>query len=95
MGRMALTVYLSQGIVFPLLFFGYGFGQMARIGAAGALAYGSLIFVAELALSVWWMKRFRFGPTEWLWRTFTYLELQPIRLRPADSTGTGAGGWAA
>ena len=38
-----------------------------------------MIFAAEIVLCNWWMKRFRFGPLEWLWRTLTYMKLQPMR----------------
>ena len=38
---------------------------------------GEWIVVA--ALSVWWLRRFRFGPLEWLWRVLTYGRLQPMR----------------
>ena len=33
------------------------------------------------------MRRFRFGPAEWLWRTFTYGNLQPMRMRPRAADG--------
>ena len=33
----------------------------------------------NLAFSVWWLARFRFGPAEWLWRTLTYGQAQPMR----------------
>jgi uncharacterized protein len=29
---------------------------------------------------MWWMRRFRFGPMEWLWRSLTYMKLQPMRV---------------
>ena len=33
----------------------------------------------QLMLSSWWLRRFRFGPVEWAWRSFTYRKLQPFR----------------
>ncbi|MFB3061688.1 MAG: DUF418 domain-containing protein, partial [Candidatus Binatia bacterium] len=42
-----------------------------------------LIFTLQIMLSGWWLKHFRFGPAEWLWRTLTYGKLQPMRLRRA------------
>jgi uncharacterized protein len=36
------------------------------------------IFVAQVAVSSWWLRRYRFGPAEWVWRTLTYGKLQPI-----------------
>ena len=31
-----------------------------------------------------WLKYFRFGPAEWLWRSLTYWRIQPMRLSPAE-----------
>jgi len=87
MGRTALTVYLAQSIIFTTLFYGYGFGQSGRVGPAGIFGYAALIYATQLAICVWWMKWFRFGPAEWLWRTLTYLELQPMRLQRSETAG--------
>jgi uncharacterized protein len=58
-----------------------GLGQIRpAYGFAAALA----AFGAEVALSTWWLRCFRFGPAEWLWRSLTYGRLQPMR-RPATS----------
>jgi len=38
-----------------------------------------LIYSGQVALSHWWLARFRFGPVEWLWRSLTYGRLQPTR----------------
>jgi uncharacterized protein len=32
-----------------------------------------------VAIADWWLKRFRFGPAEWLWRCLTYWKLQTFR----------------
>lgn len=79
-GRMALTHYLSHSLVFTLLFYGYGFGLYGRLGLAAATALALLLYAASLALSPWWLARYRMGPVEWLWRTLTYGRLQPFRI---------------
>jgi uncharacterized protein len=78
-GRMAFTNYLMQSLVFGFIFFGYGLGQFGRLGAAQALAIGVAIYIAQMLLSAWWLRRFRFGPVEWLWRTLMYGKAQPLR----------------
>lgn len=81
-GTMALSNYLMQTIICTFLFYSFGpglglFGQLERhelyyvVGA---------IWLAELAWSVIWLRSFRFGPFEWLWRSLTYWERQPMRL---------------
>jgi len=78
LGRMAFTNYVLQSLVFGFVFFGYGLGQFGRWGAAAALALGVAVYVAQLALSKWWLGRYRFGPLEWLWRSLMYGVRQPM-----------------
>ena len=78
-GRLALTVYLTQTLIFTTLFYGYGFGQAFRLGPAAVTVWTVLIFAVQVVACHWWSKRFRFGPVEWLWRSLTYLKWQPLR----------------
>jgi uncharacterized protein len=43
-----------------------------------------LIWAIQIPLSVLWLRRYRFGPVEWLWRTLTYREVQPMRVESSD-----------
>ena len=78
-GRMAITNYLLQTVVCTLLFYGYGFALYGKIGVATGILLTVLIYSIQILISVWWMKRFRFGPVEWLWRTLTYGQRQPMK----------------
>lgn len=78
-GRMAFTNYIAQSLIFGWIFFGYGLGQFGRLGAAPVLALGIVVYAAQMAISAWWLRRYRFGPLEWLWRTLMYGTLQPMR----------------
>ncbi len=78
-GRMALTNYLMQTVVALALFYGVGLGIGPRFGLVGVLASGVLIFLAQIAMSRWWLARFHFGPVEWLWRNLTYGHRQPMQ----------------
>lgn len=71
-GRMALTTYLTQSIVCTTLFYSYGFQLTGRVGYTGMFTITVLLFAVQMAVSVWWLKRYRFGPVEWLWRALTY-----------------------
>jgi uncharacterized protein len=79
-GRLALSNYLFQTLVCTTIFYSYGLGFYGKVGPAAGLALTVLIFVTQIMLSVWWIRRFRFGPAEWLWRTLTYGKLQPVRV---------------
>jgi len=78
-GRMALTNYLSQTAICYLLFFGFGFALMGRVGATACLAISVVIFVLQAAASRWWLAHYNFGPMEWLWRWWTYSGRPPLR----------------
>jgi uncharacterized protein len=76
-GRMALTNYMLQVAVLDALASGYGL-QLKLRPAAYVLA-AVLLFSAEAAFSTAWLRRYRFGPLEWLWRMMTYARPQPLR----------------
>lgn len=78
-GRMALTNYLMQTIVCVTIFYGYGFGQFGRFGAVWATLIGLAIFAVQIVISSFWLRAFRFGPMEWLWRRLTYRQPLPLR----------------
>jgi len=71
-GRTALTNYLLQTVLCTTIFYGHGLGLFGRVGCAGQLAIVAGVWVIELVLSLWWLRRFDFGPVEWLWRCATY-----------------------
>lgn len=71
-GRMALTNYIGQSVFGIIIFYGIGFGIGATTGLVWVewIAFG--VFVCEVILSQLWLRRFRFGPLEWIWRCLTY-----------------------
>ncbi len=82
-GRMALTNYLVQTIVCTTLFYGYGFGLFNRLTRIEQLAVVVGIWLFQTVFSFVWMRSFRFGPFEWIWRTVSYLRWQPMLRRDA------------
>jgi uncharacterized protein len=80
LGRMALTNYLTQSVVFGIVFYGYGFGQFGKMSVASATLLGVATYLAQALISAAWLRRFRFGPVEWIWRVATYGSWQPMRV---------------
>lgn len=78
-GRMGLTTYLMQTFFGVLLFFGIGFGLLGEIGVLASVAIALVIFAGQIYFSKWWLARYRYGFFEWLWRSATYLKIQPFR----------------
>ena len=83
-GRMALTNYLLQSLVWTWLFYGHGLGLWGELARWTHPLVVLAFFAMQIAFSHWWMGRFRFGPAEWLWRSLTYLKLQPMRQEAAS-----------
>ncbi len=78
-GRMAFTCYLLETVLATLVFYHYGlglFGSLSRAQTAGVVV---AIYACVVALSVVWLRHFRYGPMEWVWRSLTYLKAQPMR----------------
>ena len=72
-GRMPLSNYLLQTALATFVFYGWGLGFWNSAGPAAEVALAVFLFVAvQLPLSHVWLKRFRYGPLEYLWRRFTY-----------------------
>lgn len=78
-GRMGLTTYLMQTLFGFILFFGVGFNLLDTIGASACFFIGISIFGFQIIFANWWLSKFYYGPVEWLWRSLTYLKVQPFK----------------
>jgi uncharacterized protein len=83
-GRMALTNYLMTSIVCTTIFYGYGFDLFATLHRPMLYLVVLAIWTVQLLISPIWLRIFRYGPFEWLWRSLTYWKLQPILARPSS-----------
>lgn len=72
-GRMSLSNYVFQAIVGVVLFYGFGFGLFKYLGSVWSLIAGIGFFVFQVAISSYWLKRYYYGPLEWLWRALTFM----------------------
>jgi uncharacterized protein len=79
-GQTALTVYLTQTLIGTFLLYGHGLGWIGRIGTATAMLLAVCIFGLQMAIAALWLRRFRYGPIEWAWRSATFGRLAPLRL---------------
>lgn len=83
-GRMALTNYLMQTVVCSMFFYGWGLGNWG-MGRATQLVFALALCALQIVLSRIWLRRFRYGPLEWLWRAVTYMKLPEMRIDRAPS----------
>ncbi len=79
-GRTALTSYLTQSVVLGFLFYGYGLGMFGRTTITTATLLAIILYLAQIMLARAWLSRFRFGPVEWAWRSFTYGKRMRLRV---------------
>jgi uncharacterized protein len=78
-GRMAFTNYLMHSVILTTVFYGYGLGLYADVPRAWQMAFVVAVIGFQLWFSPIWLKVYRFGPAEWLWRSLTYWRRQPMR----------------
>jgi uncharacterized protein len=78
-GRMALTNYIMHSVICAFVFTGIGFALFGRLQRYELYYVVISIWIFQLIASPIWLKYFRFGPLEWLWRTLTYKKAQPFR----------------
>jgi uncharacterized protein len=77
-GRMALSNYLLQSIICTTIFYSYGFALYGKIRQSLCIVIAIIINAVLMLVSWLWLKWFRFGPFEWVWRSVTYLQIQPL-----------------
>lgn len=80
-GRMALTNYVVQGVFIGLVLYGFhgGLGLAGQIEPKVVLPLCLVFYALQMVVSHWWLRRYRFGPLEWLWRALTYGEPPAMR----------------
>ena len=77
-GRTALSNYVFQSIIGTWIFYGFGLGQIGSMTNRWAILIAIGIIIGQMYLSKWWLKKYRYGPLEWLWRSLNYRKRQPM-----------------
>jgi uncharacterized protein len=77
-GQMAFTNYLMQSIICGTLFYGYGFGLYGKLERFQYYEVVALLWMFQIVFSHVWLRYFQFGPFEWIWRSLTYMQKQPL-----------------
>ena len=84
-GRMALTNYIMQSVICAFIFLGVGLGLFGYFERYQLYFIVVAICLFQLLISKPWLDRYRFGPLEWIWRSLTYMEKQPMVRQPGAS----------
>lgn len=78
-GKLALTCYLTQTLLGLGLFYGVGLGLVGQTPPWLNWLIALGFFVLQIIVGNWWLKRFQYGPIEWLWRSATFLKWYPLK----------------
>jgi len=78
-GQMAFTNYLMQSIICTLIFHGYGLSYYNKLQFHELYYVVGAVWIFQIIFSVMWLRYFKFGPFEWLWRSLTYWKKQPMK----------------
>jgi uncharacterized protein len=79
LGTMALTNYLLISAFCVLLLYGIGFGKLGIISMHTMWISAFVWLIIEIVFSTYWLKQFRYGPMEWIWRQLTYRKKIQLR----------------
>ncbi|MCI7461377.1 MAG: DUF418 domain-containing protein [Parabacteroides merdae] len=75
--RMGLTNYIAQSVIGVFIFSGFGL-DWSHLGVFLSVLVCLAYTGVQIVFSHYWLKKFRYGPMEWLWRTGTYMKWQPL-----------------
>ena len=85
-GRMSLTGYLGESILLAAIFCGWGFGLFGELTLTQASMVALGVWVALEIFAKQWLRWFAYGPFEWVLRSWSNLEIAPLRkLQKSDS----------
>ena len=85
-GRMALTRYLTETLIGIGLFYGVGLGWAGKVGPTMFPLITFIVVILQVAACEWWLRHFRYGPVEWVWRSLTYGHSQAMAIPRHAST---------
>jgi uncharacterized protein len=78
-GRMSLTGYLGESILLAAIFCGWGFGLFGVLSLTQALLVALGVWIALELFAKLWLRRFAYGPFEWLLRSWSNLKTATFR----------------
>ncbi|QZT37665.1 DUF418 domain-containing protein [Halosquirtibacter xylanolyticus] len=74
-GRMSLTNYISQSILGVFIYYPMGLGLYNKVGATISVVIALIVFVSQCLFSWWWLRRYKQGPIEYVWKKLTWIRI--------------------
>ena len=85
-GRMSISHYLVQSIIFTSISYGYGLGYYGDISYTTGFIFVFIFYTIQVIVSHWWLSKYQYGPIEYIWRWVTYGE-KPKLSRKIERAG--------
>jgi uncharacterized protein len=79
MGKMTLTNYMTQNLIGMLVFSGFGLGIFNSKPLWFYTLLALIVYALQVVFSIWWLKRYNYGPIEWVWRQLSYRKRLPLK----------------
>jgi len=79
LGKMTLTNYLLVSAIMIIILYGIGFGKLGELSMHEIWIAAVVWLTIEILFSSYWLKYFRYGPVEWIWRQLTYGKRLPLK----------------
>ena len=77
-GKMAFSNYIMHSLIGNFVFLGAGLNYGGQVGPVYYTLFAIVVWIAQIIFSTIWLKYFNFGPIEWVWRSLTYGQRQPM-----------------
>ena len=74
------TYYMWEGADYYLWYLSHVFADQKCMTIFSLLFGAGIVWLVPLSISPIWLRYFRYGPVEWLWRSLTYWERQSLRV---------------
>lgn len=71
-GKLSLTVYLMQSFIFTFIYVGLSLYNQLPLYQSYIIVL--VVYGIQLVFCYFYLKYYRYGPIEWLWRKVTYLK---------------------
>ncbi len=81
-GKMAFTNYILHTVFGIFVFYGLGLGYAGKMGFTLITLIAIGYFLLEVLFSTIWLRYFKYGPLEWLWRQLTYGKILKLKKTP-------------
>ncbi len=78
-GRLSLSNYLGQSLICGTVFYGFGLNFYKEWAYTEVLLFVPLVWLSQIIFSTLWLRYFRMGPAEWIWRCLSYRTILPLK----------------